>query len=79
MGSASSIITHEIESLIAKKDHKMDLTELSDESNLGVRYFQIKKDEQIFAILAVKDSNLTSDSLSAIAYLIGLRLSNVLS
>jgi len=79
IGSASNIITNEIESLIAKKDHKMDLTELSDESGLGVRYFQIKKDKQIFAILAVKNSTLTSDSLSAIAYLIGLRLSNILS
>lgn len=79
IGSASSIITNEIESLIAKKDHKMDLSELSDETGLGVRYFQIKKAEQMFAILAVKDSNLTPDSLSAIAYLIGLRLSNVLS
>ena len=79
IGSSSSIITHDIESLIAKKDHKMDLTELSDESNLGVRYFQIKKAERIFAILAVKDGNLTSDSLNAIAYLIGLRLSNILS
>jgi K+-sensing histidine kinase KdpD len=79
IGSASSIITKEIERLIAKKDHKMDLSELSDETGLGVRYFQIKKAEQMFAILAVKDSNLTPDSLSAIAYLIGLRLSNVLS
>jgi K+-sensing histidine kinase KdpD len=79
IGSASSIITNAIESLIAKKDHKTDLSELSDETNLGVRYFQIKRAEQIFAVLAVKDSNLTPDSLNALAYLIGLRLSNVLS
>lgn len=79
IGSASSIISKEIESLIVKKDHIMDVAELSDESDLGVRYFQIKKAGQIFALLAVKDNNLTSESLSAIAYLIGLRLSNVLS
>jgi two-component system sensor histidine kinase KdpD len=77
-GSASSMITKEIENLIAKKDHIMDVAELSEESSLGVRYFQIKKAEQIFALLAAKDRNLPSESLSAIAYLIGLRLSNVL-
>jgi K+-sensing histidine kinase KdpD len=77
--SASSTITKEIESLIAKKDHKMDMAELSEESGLGVRYFQIKKADHIFALLAVKDRNLPSESLSAIAYLIGLRLSTVLS
>jgi len=79
IGSASSVFTREVENLIAKKDHKMDLTELSDESDLGVRYFQIRKADQIFALLAVKDSRLPSESLSAISYLIGLRLSSVAS
>ena len=78
-GSASTIISNQIENLIVNKDHKMDASELSDETDLGVRFFQIKKGEHIFAVLAVKDSTLASDSLSAIAYLIGVRLANILS
>ncbi|HTF99987.1 MAG TPA: DUF4118 domain-containing protein [Nitrospirota bacterium] len=79
IGSASNIITAEIENLIDKQDRKMNLSDLSDENTLGVRYFQINKAEHIFAVLAVKDVKLPSESLNAIAYVIGLRLAKALS
>ena len=78
-GSAATAIPREIENqLKIIQDHPMDLMEMVDENMLGVHYMQIKKGTTTQAMLVVKSRKLPADAIGTIAYMIGVRLGNIM-
>jgi len=71
----SSAISQSIEGKL--KDHPTDIMELADESLLGVQYVEINEGPARKALLVVKSPNLPDGAVGAIAYMIGLRLTEL--
>ncbi len=75
-GSAPSAeISQSIESKL--KDHPTDLLELADEAILGVHYTEINHGSARKALLVVKSADFPDGAIGALAYMIGLRLTEL--
>jgi two-component system, OmpR family, sensor histidine kinase KdpD len=59
-------------------DHPTNVMELVDENSLGVRYQQINQGTDPVALLAIKTEEFPASALNALAYMIGVRLMEVL-
>jgi len=78
-GTARSDISAQIEeSLKRPDDHPTTVAELADEFALGVRYAQIRRGSEPLGLLVVKSKNLPLSAIGAIAYMIGMRLIEIL-
>lgn len=78
IGASEASLSREIESSLSSiHDHSADLMDLANESLMGVKYVQINKEQTLFVVLAVKSTTLPSDSLGAIASMIGIRLTGI--
>lgn len=78
-GFARKDISNEIAGrLKLTADHPTNIMELVNENSLGVRYQQINQGADPVALLVVKDDHFPSSALSALAYMIGVRLMEVL-
>jgi len=75
LGAAATELSDQVELAIQQVDQPLGWTDLLVETDLGVRYVSIQKGTETFAVMAVKDSVTTTESLKALAYLIGIRLS----
>jgi two-component system sensor histidine kinase KdpD len=74
-GTAESSISEEVQNrLKLVQDHATQLSDIADESLLGVQYMQINKGMTPVALLAIKSSTLPSEAIGTIAYMIGVRL-----
>lgn len=74
-GNARGDLAHQIEeSLQFAEDHPTSMMQLIDEHALGVRYSQIQRSMQPFALLVVKSDYLPNDAIGTMAYMIGVRL-----
>ena len=71
----SAEISEMIESKL--KDHPTELMELADEAILGVHYTEINQASARKALLVVKGTDLPDGAIGAIAYIIGLRLTEL--
>ncbi len=74
LGTSASELSSQIEKSLIEADQPLEWTDLLRENEWGVRYVQIKKGTETFAVLAVKDSLATAESLKTIGYLVGIRL-----
>ena len=78
-GTARSDISAQIEeSLKRPEDHPTTVLELADEFALGVRYAQIRRGPEPIGLFVVKSKNLPLSVIGAIAYMIGIRLIEIL-
>ncbi len=79
-GATASHLSEEIANrLKALNDHQTNLMELADENALDVRYVQINQGTTLQALLVVKSSALPLSALGSIAYMIGNRLTKIIS
>ena len=73
--AATSDILQQIENhLDFYHDHKADLMEIVDENLLGVQYMKINRGNTSQAMLVVKTETLSTNTISTIASMIGIRL-----
>ncbi len=78
-GTARSDISAQVEeSLKSAEDHPTTVMELADEFALGVRYAQIRRGTEPIGLFVVKSKNLPLSAIGAIAYMIGMRLLEIL-
>jgi two-component system sensor histidine kinase KdpD len=60
------------------QDHNADLTEIVDENMLGVQYMKIGEGTAPPALLVVKTNTLSTNTISAIACMMGIRLMEIM-
>lgn len=78
-GAAKNEITREIAGRLKfLEDHPTNLMELVDEHALGVRYQQINQGMTPLALLVVKGEPVATNALGTLAYMIGVRLMEML-
>ena len=66
-------ISAQTDSLKIRGVHPTSLAELAEEQTLGVRYAQIRRGSELFAVLAVKGGNFPAETIDTLANVIGLR------
>ena len=76
---SGSALSTEVSQSVERRlsDHPTELMELADEAMLGVHYTEINQASGRKALLVVKSTNLPDGALGAIAYMIGLRLTEL--
>jgi two-component system sensor histidine kinase KdpD len=78
-GVAQSELSEKIESrLRSMPDHPTDALEIAEEHAPGMRYAQINQGDTPLALLAIKSGSLPSSAINVLAYMIGLRLADIL-
>jgi K+-sensing histidine kinase KdpD len=76
--AASSDISRTIEThLTIRQDHNADLMEIVDENMLGVHYAKIGEGVQPQALFVVKTETLSTDTIGAIASMVGIRIMEI--
>jgi two-component system sensor histidine kinase KdpD len=77
-GAAESGIYEDVKNRLKLiQDHPTQLMDIADEALLGVQYTQINKGKTPVAILAIKSSTLSSESMETLASMIGVRLDTI--
>lgn len=78
-GAAANDVTRQIAGRLKYlEDHPTNVMELVDEQALGVRYTQIRQGMSPLALLVVKSEDLPGNALAPLAYMIGVRLVEIL-
>jgi hypothetical protein len=75
-GAAVRNLDTAVEESLAGFDHHLDVQELSDERDRGVRFFPVRRDDSTLVLLAMQ-SDLPAAALGAVAYLVGLRITSL--
>ncbi len=77
--SAASDIFRKIENQInLYQDHTLSLREIVDEDFLGVQYMKINEGSTLQSLLVVKTETLSTNVIGALAYMIGVRLTETM-
>jgi K+-sensing histidine kinase KdpD len=75
-GSARTTISEQIEAHVQTLERPLDWTVMVTESELGVRYFQIRNQTESYAIVAIQDDSSPAEVPRVLASLVGSRLAS---